>query len=131
MGRGDDDRHRLALQQRLPFESAIVLDQVGELEEEISPEVRVGELPATELTGHLDPVAGLQELDGTPNLRVEIAGTDLWLDPEMDKIDRLKPLLCPYPAREMKAFPVSMRVNSPTRDNPGCIEPCGVTGLPL
>jgi len=49
---------------------------------------------------------------------------NLWLDPQMDKIDRLKPLVCPYPAEEMKAFPVSRRVNSPTRDDPDCIEPC-------
>jgi len=59
------------------------------------------------------------------------ANYDLWLDPEMDKIDRLGPLLRPYPVEEMKAFPVSTRVNSPTRDDPGCIEPCGVPGLPL
>ena len=58
------------------------------------------------------------------------ANYDLWLDPVVDKIDRLEPLLCPYPPEEMKAFPVSTRVNSPKRDDSGCIEPCGVLGLP-
>jgi putative SOS response-associated peptidase YedK len=48
---------------------------------------------------------------------------ELWLDPAMDNADRLEPLLRPYPAEKMKAFPVSTRVNSPTRDDPACIEP--------
>lgn len=59
------------------------------------------------------------------------ANYGLWLDPQMDKIERLGPLLCPYPAEEMKAYPVNTRVNSPTRDDPGCIEPYSAPGLPL
>ena len=51
------------------------------------------------------------------------ADHDLWLDPAMDKVDRLAALLSPYPAEEMKAYPVGTRVNSPAQDDPSCIEP--------
>ena len=51
------------------------------------------------------------------------ANYDLWLDPTMADVDRLKPLLCPYRAEEMKAYPVGTPVNSPTRDDPACMEP--------
>ncbi|MFH1107726.1 MAG: SOS response-associated peptidase [Planctomycetota bacterium] len=51
------------------------------------------------------------------------ANYDLWLDPTMADVDRLRPLLCPYRAEEMKAYPVGARVNSPTRDDRACIEP--------
>ena len=51
------------------------------------------------------------------------ANYDLWLDPTMADVDRLKPLLCPYRAEEMKVYPVGTWVNSPTRDDPACIEP--------
>jgi putative SOS response-associated peptidase YedK len=51
------------------------------------------------------------------------ANYDLWLDPTMADVDRLKPLLCPYRAEAMKAYPVGTRVNSPTRDDPACTEP--------
>ena len=48
---------------------------------------------------------------------------DLWLDPEVQKQDLLQPLLRPYPAGEMDAYPVSRFVNSPANDSPKCIEP--------
>jgi len=51
------------------------------------------------------------------------ANYDLWLDPTMADVDRLRPLLCPYRAEEMKVYPVGTRVNSPTRDDPACMEP--------
>lgn len=41
-----------------------------------------------------------------------------WLDPENTAPEHLLPLLRPYPAREMEAYPVSKRVNSPTNDTP-------------
>ncbi len=37
----------------------------------------------------------------------------LWLDPRVQEVARLQPLLCPYPAKAMTAFPVGPRVNSP------------------
>jgi hypothetical protein len=36
---------------------------------------------------------------------------------------RLQPLLRPYPAEEMTAYPVSTVVNSPRNDAPSCIQP--------
>ncbi len=46
-----------------------------------------------------------------------------WLDPIVHERERLQPLLCPYPAEEMTAYPVSTRVNSPTHDSPALVEP--------
>lgn len=47
---------------------------------------------------------------------------DLWLDPTMQKPDLLQPLLVPYSAEEMTAYPVSTRVNKPMNDSPECIQ---------
>jgi putative SOS response-associated peptidase YedK len=47
----------------------------------------------------------------------------LWLDPRVQEVERLQPLLCPYPAEEMMVYPVSTRVNNPANDSPDCIEP--------
>jgi len=48
---------------------------------------------------------------------------DLWLDPNVQDAERLQPLLCPYPADAMAAYPVSTRVNNPANDTPDCIAP--------
>jgi putative SOS response-associated peptidase YedK len=48
---------------------------------------------------------------------------DLWLDPEMQKVESLQPLLQPYPSQEMAAYAVSRWVNSPDNDDPRCILP--------
>ncbi len=48
---------------------------------------------------------------------------DLWLDPDATEPERLLPLLRPYPARRMAAYPVSRAVNSPTNDSPTLITP--------
>jgi putative SOS response-associated peptidase YedK len=53
---------------------------------------------------------------------------DLWLDPAVDDVRRLQPLLRPYPAGDMASYPVSRRVNSPQNDDPACIEPLAQTG---
>ena len=47
---------------------------------------------------------------------------DAWLDPGAEDARRLEPLLAPYPAERMTAYPVSMAVNSPRHDGPACIE---------
>jgi putative SOS response-associated peptidase YedK len=47
----------------------------------------------------------------------------LWLDPEVQEADVLKPLLRPYPFEEMDAYPVSRFVNKPENDDPRCVEP--------
>ncbi len=51
------------------------------------------------------------------------ADYDLWLDPAIQEVDRLQPLLRPYPSEEMKAYAVSTRVNNPANDHPECVEP--------
>jgi len=46
-----------------------------------------------------------------------------WLDPKERDASDLMPLLKPYPAEKMEAFPVSRAVNNPSNEVPGCIEP--------
>jgi putative SOS response-associated peptidase YedK len=48
---------------------------------------------------------------------------DFWLDPTVQDPKALKPLLVPYAAENMVAYPVSTLVNSPRHDMPQCIEP--------
>ncbi len=48
---------------------------------------------------------------------------DHWLDPAVQQPEQLASLFRPYPSEEMVAYPVSAYVNSPTRDDPRCIEP--------
>lgn len=48
---------------------------------------------------------------------------DLWLDPDQGEPETLTALLRPYPAREMEAYPISPRVNSPSNDSPDLLEP--------
>jgi len=48
---------------------------------------------------------------------------DLWLDPDAQQVDRLKPLLSPFPPERMTYFPVNLRVNNPKHDDPLCVEP--------
>ncbi|QDV36944.1 SOS response-associated peptidase [Tautonia plasticadhaerens] len=50
---------------------------------------------------------------------------DIWLDPEVTDPKMLRPLLVPYPAEEMEAYPVSTLVNSPANDVDECIERVG------
>ncbi len=47
----------------------------------------------------------------------------LWLDPQEHRPERLEPLLRPFPASEMTAFPVSTVVNKPANDVPECLVP--------
>jgi len=51
------------------------------------------------------------------------ADYDAWLDPENEELEKLKVLLKPYPAEEMRAYPVSSRVNNANNDGPEIIEP--------
>jgi putative SOS response-associated peptidase YedK len=40
----------------------------------------------------------------------------IWLDPASQDIERLQPILCPYPPDEMTVYRVSGRVNNPATD---------------
>lgn len=44
-----------------------------------------------------------------------------WLEPGEMQPEELNPLLQPYPAEEMLAYPVSTLVNSPANESPDCI----------
>jgi putative SOS response-associated peptidase YedK len=46
----------------------------------------------------------------------------VWLDPTIQDPERLLPLLVPYPADEIEAYPVSTTVNNPAHDIPQCIQ---------
>ena len=48
-----------------------------------------------------------------------------WLDPAETNAKAVLPLLKPYPAADMVAYPVSRRVNSPANDAPDLIERAG------
>jgi putative SOS response-associated peptidase YedK len=51
----------------------------------------------------------------------------LWLTPgAIDADATWLAILCPYPAEEMDACPVSSRVNSPKHDDPACCDPVTV-----
>jgi putative SOS response-associated peptidase YedK len=50
---------------------------------------------------------------------------DLWLDPEVKDPEMLRPLLVPFPASEMDAYPVSKVVNSPNNELAECVERVG------
>ncbi len=47
---------------------------------------------------------------------------DVWLDPASER-DELTGLLVPYPEDGMEAYPVSRFVNSPSNNDPRCVEP--------
>lgn len=46
-----------------------------------------------------------------------------WLDPDLNRATDLLPLLQPYAAAEMVAYPVNPIVNRATNDRPECIQP--------
>lgn len=48
---------------------------------------------------------------------------NLWLNPRISEIERLKYLFEPFPADTMKMYQVSESVNSPRNDTPECIKP--------
>ncbi len=48
---------------------------------------------------------------------------EAWLDPDNDDTEALAALLVPFPAEEMRAWPVSTRVNNARNDGPALIEP--------
>jgi putative SOS response-associated peptidase YedK len=55
---------------------------------------------------------------------------DLWLDPDMQEVTRLKPLLHPYPPDQMTYFLVNLRVNNPRNDDTLCVEPLPQSHIP-
>ncbi len=48
---------------------------------------------------------------------------ETWLDQSQQNPSRVLPLLQPYGGNDLIAYPVTMYVNSPRNDDPGCLEP--------
>ena len=46
-----------------------------------------------------------------------------WLDPELEDVQRLRPLLNPLSEIELSLTPVSTYVNNPRHDDPRCLQP--------
>jgi putative SOS response-associated peptidase YedK len=46
-----------------------------------------------------------------------------WLDPTGQGAGALAPLLRPFSAERLRAYPVSPLVNGPRNDDPRCLEP--------
>jgi putative SOS response-associated peptidase YedK len=55
---------------------------------------------------------------------------EVWLDPDVQEVSRLKPLLSPYPPDQMTYYPVNLRVNNPRNDDALCVEPLPQTRTP-
>jgi putative SOS response-associated peptidase YedK len=51
-----------------------------------------------------------------------------WLDPEVTIPAEVRPLLRPFPAAAMTAFPVTAAVNNPSFDDPACLAPVSSPG---
>lgn len=56
---------------------------------------------------------------------IDPADYAFWLDPEMTEPEALGPLLSPYPADKMRAWPVSRNVNRANYEAKDAIEPIG------
>lgn len=54
---------------------------------------------------------------------VEPKHYELWLDPRVDRPERLMEVLQPFAAGKMVTYPVSNLVNNPANDDPACIAP--------
>jgi putative SOS response-associated peptidase YedK len=53
-----------------------------------------------------------------------------WLDPEVEDAGKLQELLVPFPAEEMKTYPVSTLVNKPQNNGPECLAPVKIECAP-
>jgi putative SOS response-associated peptidase YedK len=48
---------------------------------------------------------------------------EAWIDPKNEKLEALSALLAAFPAEEMRAYPISTRVNNTRNDGPELLEP--------
>ena len=109
---GGKQPHHIRMSSGQPFAFAGLWERWGRDEEEI--------WSCTILT------TGANEILGEIHHRMPVIlppdDYELWLDPEVREPDQLLPLLVPYPAEDMEAYPVSRRVNSPSNNEPDCVE---------
>jgi putative SOS response-associated peptidase YedK len=52
----------------------------------------------------------------------------LWLDRDVQEVERIAPLLVPFPADDLVVTPVSTWVNDPKHDDEGCVAPLAQPG---
>lgn len=84
--------------------------------EEDGPEIRSCTILTTEANDRLSPVHGRMPVILDPE------NYDFWMDPEVNDVAPLNGLLRSYPSEAMEAYPVSRHVNSPSNDDPECVE---------
>ena len=70
-----------------------------------------------------EPNALLKTLHNRMPLIIRPEDAEFWLHPDVQEIEEIEPLLEPYPAEEMIAYPVSARVSNVRNDSPDLIEP--------
>ena len=74
----------------------------------------------TILTTNPNDIAG--EIHNRMPVILPPEGYEVWLYPDVRETDQLLSLLAPYPPSDMEAYPVSRRVNSPSNNEPSCVE---------
>jgi putative SOS response-associated peptidase YedK len=79
-------------------------------------------LPMTEANGLLAPYHDRMSAILRPD------DYEMWLDSGVREPDLRKPVPRPYPHVEMSVYAVSPRVNSPSNDDPRCVEPLPSAG---
>ncbi|BAZ31528.1 hypothetical protein NIES4074_40010 [Cylindrospermum sp. NIES-4074] len=72
----------------------------------------------------------LQPIHNRMPVILEPQDYNLWLDPQVEKPEVLQPLLHPYPAQAMTAYPVSTWVNNSRHNSPECIIPLSEQNTP-
>ena len=85
-------------------------------QEDGSPEIRSCAILTTE------PNALAGQIHDRMPVILSASSYDAWLDPGAER-DELAALLAPYPEDGMEAYPVSRFVNSPSNNDPRCVEP--------
>jgi putative SOS response-associated peptidase YedK len=63
----------------------------------------------------------MQDIHDRMPVILERDAYDVWLDPGLQKVKELQPLLKPYPAEAMRRYRVSQRVNQVKNDDPECV----------
>jgi putative SOS response-associated peptidase YedK len=110
---GSKQPYYIHMKERRPFALAGLWES---WKDDDGPEIR----SCTILTTKPNALAG--EIHDRMPVILPTGSYEVWLDPEADR-DELYGLLAPYPEDEMEAYPVSRFVNSPSNNDPRCIEP--------
>ena len=88
-----DHDHRAALEQRHALDDAVVLQAVGDLQQQDAAAVRMRELATAEADGDLELVALIEELRSGLDLRLDVVVVDLRRDADLFPGDRALALL--------------------------------------